>query len=191
MYELKHTFGRVCYNIDFLFEGHAKLSTFMTRLRKQSAEHPRLNDPDKYFGDGFEVLVESLIAQQGLGSVIQIKDYQPILDDDLGVDGFGYGPKGEIHTVQAKARSNSQNSLTANKDHISNFVAHSHSKFGGESKVKWMTIFTTAKDLHQVTREMYNQEVRVFGNKEIRKMVDNNEMFWGEFRDQLKYQAAN
>ena len=94
---------------------------------------------------------------------------------------------GEIHTVQAKARGNTESVLTANKDHISNFVAHSHSKFGGDSKVKYMTIFTTANDLHNVTREMYNDEVRVIGNNDLRKLLDNNDMFWTVFRESLIY----
>jgi hypothetical protein len=184
---MKHHFKNTCYDIDDLLVGCKKMSTFMNKLRKQSYLKPDNFDPDKYFGDGFEAFVESLIAQQGLSKKIMIRDYTPISEDDLGVDGFGYGPNGEIHTVQAKARSNSDSVLTANKDHISNFVAHSHSRFGGESKVKYMTIFTTADDLHNVTREMYNQEVRVIGWKELRKLVDNNDMFWAVFRDDLKY----
>lgn len=184
---MKHHFKHICYDIDALLSGCSKMSTFMTRLRKQADSRPDYFDPDKYFGDGFEAFVESLIAQQGLTKKIMIRDYEPIMEDDLGVDGFGYGPDGEIHTVQAKARGNTDSVLTANKDHISNFVAHSHSKFGGESKVKYMTVFTTAKDLHNVTHEMYNQEVRVIGWHELRKLVDNNDMFWSVFRDSLKY----
>ena len=180
-----HHFKHTCYNVDELLEGCRKISTFMTRLRKQANGRPDYFDPDKYFGDGFEALVESLISQQGLTKKIMIRDYTPILEDDLGVDGFGYGPDGEIHTVQAQARGNTQSVLTANKDHISNFVAHSHSKFGGDSKVKYMTIFTTANDLHNVTREMYNDEVRVIGNNELRKLLDNNDMFWTVFRESL------
>jgi len=182
-----HHFKHTCYDVDALLEGCRKMSTFMSRLRKQANSRPDYFDPDKYFGDGFEALVESLIAQQGLTKKIMIRDYTPILEDDLGVDGFGYGPDGEIHTVQAKARGNTESVLTANKDHISNFVAHSHSKFGGDSKVKYMTIFTTANDLHNVTREMYNDEVRVIGNNDLRKLLDNNDMFWTVFRESLIY----
>jgi hypothetical protein len=184
---MKHHFKNTCYNVDELLDGCRKMSTFMTRLRKQANSNVDFFEPDVYFGDGFEAFVESLIAQQGLTKKIMIRDYTPVLEDDLGVDGFGYGPDGEIHTVQAKARGNTESVLTANKDHISNFVAHSHSKFGGDSKVKYMTIFTTANDLHNVTKEMYNQEVRVIGNNELRKLVDNNDMFWTVFRDTLKY----
>ena len=184
---MQHHFKHICYNIDSLLEGCSKMTTFMTRLRKQSEEFPDHFDPDKYYGDGFEAFVESLITQQGLTKKIMIRDYSPISEDDLGVDGYGYGPDGEIHTVQAKARGNTESVLTANRDHISNFVAHSHSKFGGESKVKYMTIFTTAKDLHHVTQEMYNQEVRVIGFKELKKLVDGNDMFWTNFRTALKF----
>lgn len=184
---MKHHFQYTCYNIDWLLDGCYKLSTYMSRLRTQSEKNPDLFDPDKYFGDGFEALIESVILQFGQTKKIMIKDYQPIHEDDLGVDGFGYGPNGEIHTVQIKARSNSQSVLTANKDHISNFVAHSHSRYGGESKVKYMTIFTTAADLHRVAHEMYANEVRVIGNKDIKNLIDNNDMFWTTFRDDLKY----
>lgn len=182
---LKHRFVYTCYNLDELLEGCNKLSTFMTRLRKQANSRTDW-EADTYFGDGFEVFVESLINQLGCSKAIGIRDYEPVQEGDLGVDGFGYGPRGEIHTVQAKARSNTESVLTANKDHISNFVAHSHSKFGGETKVKYMTIFTTATDLHHVTREMYNDEVRVLGNMELRKLVDNNDMFWVTFREQMQ-----
>lgn len=182
-----HHFQHTCYDIDYLFEGTNKLSTFMNRLRKQAESEPDYFDPDKYFGDGFEAFVESLITQFGSDKRVYISNYTPIQEDDLGVDGVGYGPNGEIHTVQCKARGNTESVLTANRDHISNFVAHSHSKFGGDSKVKFMTIITTADDLHHVTREMYNNEVRVLGNKELRKLVDKNDMFWKNFRNSLKF----
>ena len=184
---MQHHFKRTCYNTDKLLEGCSKMATFMSRLRKQAEEFPDYFDPDKYYGDGFEAFVESLINQQGLTKKIMIRDYSPIEEDDLGVDGYGYGPEGEIHTVQVKARGNTESVLTANRDHISNFVAHSHSKFGGDSKVKYMTIFTTAKDLHRVTQEMYNQEVRVIGFKDLKKLVDGNDMFWTTFRTALKF----
>ena len=184
---MKHYFKNVCYDKNYLLDGTYKLSTFMNKLRKQSHQQPDYFDPDKYYGDGFEALVEGIIHLLGVSHQIQIKDYSPILEDDLGVDGVGYGKDMEIHTVQCKARSNSESVLTANNDHISNFIAHSHSKFGGEVKVKHMTIFTTASDLHHVAKEMYNNEVRVLGYKEIKRLIDNNKIFWQEFANLLKY----
>ena len=182
---LKHRFAQICYNLDELLDGCNKLSTFMTRLRKQSRSRIEF-EADSYFGDGFEVLVESLILQMGHTPWIQMRDYVPVQENDLGVDGYGYGIDGEIHTVQIKARSNSQSVLTANKDHISNFVAHSHSKYGGESKVKHMTLFTTAADLHRVAREMYGEEVNVIAERDLKKLLDGNKMFWATFREQMQ-----
>ncbi len=186
---MKHPFKQYCYDVDKLIVGVTKLSQFMKRLQSQAQTDPDSFEPNKYYGDGFEALIESLIRQFASDKRIYIRDYVPVIDDDLGVDGYGYGPNGEIHTVQIKARSNPLGVLTANRDHISNFVAHSHSKFGGESKVKWMTIFTTAKDLHEVTREMYNNEVRVLGGSELSRLIDGNEMFWTRFREELKFSS--
>ena len=182
---LKHRFKNMCYDKDFLFNKTTTLSQFMTKLRKQSHKYPDNYEPDTYYGDGFEALIESLIHQLGTSTLISCKNYTPVMDDDLGVDGYGYGPDGEIHTVQIKARSNPTSVLTANKDHISNFVAHSHSKFGGDSKVKYLTIFTTAQDLHHVAQKMYDGEVNVIHNKKIESVIDNNPLFWEVFRDQM------
>ena len=181
---MKHHFKHTCYNIDELFKNTKKLSTFMNKLRKQADSQPDMIKPDNYFGHGFEALVEVLIETMGMTPHIQIKDYTPTVENDMGVDGFGYGPNGETHTVQIKARSDADSVLTANKDHISNFVAHSQMKY----KAEFMTIFTTAKTLHEgVSEEMYMGGVRTIGYNELRKLLDNNEMFWTHFRDQLKF----
>ena len=156
----------------------------MKKLRRQADSNPDYFKPDSYYGDGFEALVEVLINTHTCDKRIYIRDYQPITELDMGVDGFGYGPEGEIHTVQAKARADADSVLTANKDHISNFVAHSLAKYNATH----MTIFTTAKNLHEeVAINMYEDKVRTIGNYHMRKLIDNNEMFWTEFRDQLKY----
>lgn len=181
---MKHNFKHYCYNKDELLDSCKKLSTFMSRLKKQSKcpHNSWQHEPESYYGSGFEALIEVLINSFGLMNSIQIKDYTPILEDDMGVDGFGYGPFGEIHTVQVKARSDVNSVLTANKDHISNFVAHSLAKYNAQH----MTIFTTAKGLHEgVSDNMYMNKVRTFGYNEIRLLIDNNEMFWQKFRDDL------
>jgi hypothetical protein len=181
---MKHHFKNICYNKHELLDGCNKLSTFMSRLKKQShCPHNKwMHEPEKYYGDGFEAFTEVLINLLGATPSIQIKDYSPITEGDMGVDGVGYGPNGEIHTVQVKARSDVNSVLTANKDHISNFVAHSLAKYNAQH----MTIFTTAKGLHEgVSDDMYMGKVRTFGQKELRLLVDNNTMFWQYFRDQL------
>lgn len=179
---MEHHFKHICYDIDQLTSGTTKLSQFMIRLRRQADSLPDMHDPDKYFGDGFEALIEVLIGEMGSTPFIQIQGYSPITELDMGVDGIGYGPKGEAHTVQVKARSNTESVLTANKDHISNFVAHSLSKYNAKN----MTIFTTAKGLHEeIGKEMYMDKVNTIGYSALRTMIDGNVMFWTKFRDHL------
>jgi hypothetical protein len=179
---MKHHFKHICYDIDQLTSGTKRLSQFMTRLRAQANSSPDMHDPDKYFGDGFEALIEVLIIEMGTSPYIQIKGYSPITELDMGVDGIGYGPNGEAHTVQIKARSNTQSVLTANEDHISNFVAHSFTKYNAQN----LTLFTTAKGLHEdVSNNMYMSKVNTIGYAALTKLIDNNLMFWDTFRDHL------
>jgi len=188
---MKHHFAHTCYDIDALFvvpkkhEGTAMhLKWFMANLEHQSKEQPDMFDPKDYVGDGFEAFVEALMLTLGADRGVQMKGYQPGKPgDDMGVDGFGYGTDGEIHTVQAKYRSNTMDLLTANKDHISNFVAHSLAHYNA----KHMTLITTAEGLHNVVAEsMYAGKVFVLGYKELCLMTDGNALFWQEFRDMLK-----
>lgn len=188
---LKHHFAHTCYDIDALFvvpkkyEGKAMhLKWFMANLEKQATERYDYFDREAYVGDGFEAFVEALMLEFGTDRAIQMRSYQPGKpNEDMGVDGFGYGTDGEIHTVQAKYRSNTMNLLTANKDHISNFVAHSLSHYNA----KHMTLVTTAKGLHDVIAEsMYANKVFVLGYEQLCQFVDANGLFWQEFRDMLK-----
>jgi hypothetical protein len=182
-----HHFPKICYNANELLDDCNKISTFIGRLRKQADSRPDYFEPHVYFGDGFEAFVETLITSSPIDQRIGIRDYQPTpAEHDMGVDGVGYGPAGEIHTVQAKARSNPNGILTANRDHISNFVAHSGAKYNAINDN--MTIFTTAKDLHQELNEkMYMGKVRTIGINDLRVLVDRNENFWRIFRDEVKY----
>jgi hypothetical protein len=187
---MKHRFSYTCYDIDALFvipkkhEGTAMhLKWFMANLERQSKERPDYFKPKVYVADGFEAFVEALMLRLGDCRCIQMKDYQPVTGKDMGVDGFGYGLNGEIHTVQAKYRSNTMDLLTANKDHISNFVAHSTMKY----KAEHMTLITTANKLHDVIAEdMYMDGVRTIGYQQLCQLVDANAMFWQNFRDMLK-----
>jgi hypothetical protein len=188
---MKHHFAHTCYDIDALFvvpkkhEGTAMhLKWFMANLERQSKEQPDMFEPNDYVGDGFEAFVESLLLQLGTHQCLQMKDYHPgNPGEDMGVDGYGYGKDGEVHTVQAKYRSNTMDLLTANKDHISNFVAHSLAHYNA----KHMTLITTADGLHNVISEsMYAGQVRTIGYQQLCQLVDANGMFWQDFRDMLK-----
>jgi hypothetical protein len=160
----------------------------MKRLIKQSESQPERWDPMTYRGDGFEALVETLITLSPIDKRINIVDYRPwnskIDGPDMGIDGLGKSHDGTIHTVQAKFRSNTDSQLTANEDHISNFVAKSSMMYRGKNVN--MTIFTTAKNLLSVVNEeMYHDQVRVLGYNEISKMIDDNHAFWSCFRSEM------
>lgn len=186
---MKHRFKHTCYNAKELLDKCNKLSTFMTRLVKQSDNDPDSWDPHTYRGDGFEALIEVLIKYSPIDKRINITEYEPwdisVNGPDMGVDGTGRSHNGTPHTVQIKFRSNTQKDLTANEDHVSNFVAKSLSMHQGRDVD--MTIFTTAKDLLSSTNEgMYHGKVKTFGYKEISKLVDNNIPFWTVFKQEME-----
>lgn len=186
MLTLQHWFKTQCYSVDKLLANTKKLSQFMQKLEKQGEQYPDRWDRDTYVGAGFECFIEALIKMSPIDKRINIVNYSPMSGIDMGVDGVGYGHDGQAHTVQIKYRSNVVSVLTANKDHISNFVAQSAMKFGISRDHGHMTIFTTADDLHEeVNKEMYMNKVRTIGYKNLKQLVDDNVAFWSQFRDAL------
>lgn len=187
---MTHRFKRICHDREALLEGVSTLSQFMRRLDQQSAIQD-VEDADSYKGDGFEAFVEVLIKASPIDKRINIVGYKPTTSGDMGVDGAGVCHDGVTpHTVQVKYRSNAQSDLTANRDHISNFVAHSLAntlKYEGPNGERpHMSIFTTAKGLHyKVDSKMYAGRVHTWGYAEIKKMVDGNLAFWERFRREL------
>ena len=186
--KLIHPFLKTCHNIDELLLDTNKLSTYCGKLEKQSILWPNRYDPDKYKGDGFELFVEALIKLSPVDNRIGIGNYEPVLSDDTGVDGFGIGIDGNPATVQVKYRSDATTLLGANKDHLSNFVMSSWGKYkvNVESKSN-MLIITTAEGLNTFTdNEMFENKVRCIGYKQLRELVDNNILFWDAFRNLIK-----
>ena len=59
--QLNHKFLTRCFNIKELLINCNKLSTYCNRLENQSKLFPDRYDPNKYKGDGFELLCESII----------------------------------------------------------------------------------------------------------------------------------
>lgn len=181
---MKHRFKHTCYNAEELLKGCTKLSKFMNNLEKQSNTDPDSWDPLVYRGDGFEAFVETLIKLSPIDKRINIVEYKPwdtkLDGPDMGVDGLGLSHNGNAHTVQVKFRANTQHQLTANEDHISNFVAKTLSMYQG--KPVDMTVFTTANDLRDsINENMYHGQVRTLGYKELSKLVDGNLPFWNAF----------
>lgn len=190
MTHLQHPFGIQCYDIPKLMDGVTKINPFIKRLAKQGQENPFRIPPEDYLGFGFEAFVESLVLNFGIDKRIYVDKYQPIISNDMGVDGLCYRPNGDVVTIQAKARQDATVHLNTKKDQIANFVAHSKTKYN--AKPQNMLLFTTGAGVnHTVADGVFNGEVRVYNNMAIRKFVDNNEFFWRRFRDQLEQRRAN
>lgn len=185
---MKHRFRKVCYNPNQLLEGVNDLAKFMRNLERQASEdHARGWTADEYKGMAFEALIEVLITASPVDKRINITDYRPhnakIDGRDMGIDGFGLSHNGRQHTVQIKYRID-PNAVLTTRDSISNFVAKtmSHPDYRDAD----MTIFTTAKDLHQVIAEdMYHGRVRTLARRDLSKLIDNNTAFWNLFRSEM------
>lgn len=185
MIKLIHPFLYNCHDINALLKNVKKISSFCNRLELQSNWHPNRYEPLKYKGDGFELFTEAFIKLSPIDNRIGISKYEPVTDDDTGVDGTGIGIDGKVATVQVKYRSNNTTYLTANEDHLSNFVSTSIIRYNVEPKTKTnMLIVTSAEGLHYFTNnEMFQNQVRCIGYNHLREMFDNNIMFWNSFRE--------
>jgi len=183
--ELNHIFRKRAHNLMALVAGCQKLSTYLNRLERQSVLFPDRYDPNDYAGDGFHLFVEALIKLSPVDNRIAISDFQVVEGLDTGVDGFGIGINGKPATVQCKFRGDKRWLLTANNDHLSNFLAASQNKYGVDINDKAnMLIVTSGEGLHFFTEaEMLYGKVRCIGYKELRELVDNNIPFWNKFRE--------
>jgi len=181
---LQHPFLTRCYNLTELLTNCHLLSTFCGRLEKQSKLFPDRIRPDKYKGDGFELLIEALLKLSPVDNRLGIFNYQPADErSDKGIDGRGLGIDGKLATIQIKYRSNHDQLLTTNNDHLSNFVMSSLFEGVEKDSCKNMLIITTAKGLHHFTdKEMFESKVRCIGQDDLRHLIDNNLNFWNAFR---------
>jgi hypothetical protein len=185
--ELTHDFFKEenrAHDLPGLLEGCYKMSTFMNRLERQSQMFPNRYSPENYKGDGLELFAEALIKLSPADRRIAITDYSPGDPlDDRGVDGWGTGMNGKKASVQVKYRGDTRSTLTANGDHLSNFVMTSVMEGVDINDADNMLIITTADGLHHFTdQEMFKGKVRCLGIKELKKLVDNNNLFWDSFR---------
>ncbi len=185
---LEHPFIYKAHDIEVLFNGTNKIATFCHKLEKQSFLFPNRYEPEKYKGDGLELLAEALIKLSPVDNRIAIGNYSPELSDDTGVDGYGIGIDNKPATVQIKYRSDSRTLLTANQDHLSNFVMTSLMRYKVPADTKTnLLIITTAEGLHYFTNsEMFQNQVRCLGYNELRELLDNNNLFWNTLRNLIK-----
>ena len=190
--DIQHGFGKRAHDIVGLFDKTNLLSTFMRKLEKQANIDPDRYDRDKYVGDGFEFLMEIFIKSSAFDNRVGITKYEPVQSDDNGVDGVGYNLNREKCAVQIKYRSNTMQTLTANQDHLSNFIADAMFKFkivaaDDNKQVPRHYIFTTGKGLNFYTdSEMFKGFVKCYGNEELRFLLDSNFNFWDLCREIVK-----
>ena len=187
--KIVHGFGKRSQDIVGLFDKTNKLSTFMTKLERQSLIDPNRYDKDKYVGDGFEFLMEIFINASAYDNRIGITKYEPVVSNDNGVDGIGYNLNGEKCVIQHKYRSNTTSTLTANEDHLSNMITDGMIKHKvvvaeDNAKIPRHYVFTTAKGLNFYTdNEMFKGFVKCYGYDDLRSMLDGNLSFWNLCRE--------
>jgi hypothetical protein len=189
MIHLEHNFKTKAHSLPRLFEGVTKMSQLMKKIETESQIDPLRYDPDKYKGDAFEFFVELFLALHPTDNRVGVYNYKPYQINDNGVDGIGQNIKNEKCIVQIKYRSNKEYELTANNDHLSNFVANgmiAHGIIDDKENHKNFRhfIFTTASGLHFYTdKEMYEEKVKCFGINDFKSMLDNNIVFWDKVRE--------
>ena len=189
-----HTF-RLIGPWDRLLKDVDNLDKFLRRIEKfcgentehltsESEKEKRMN---KFRGDAFEVFAEALLKTHPYDRRIGISKYT-VADpnEDYGIDGYGIGTNLRPATVQVKYRGNSEQELTANSDHLTNFLGasqnHATHRVSIDDKEN-MLIITSAKGVHRITAEnMLHNKVRWIGRELLKELVDNNLPFWEEFR---------
>jgi len=217
MINLKHSFVKNCPKIllEDLFNNVDSLNKFIKNIEKVCKNQKYIIE--QYFtiydsinsdalstfrGDVFEVFVEFLLQAFQYSPHIGIVDYSPWDiekegSSDYGIDGTGTFNSSTLPetfvAVQCKYRSNANYMLTANKDHISNFVAKTMTLDKVKNRSSKMYIFTSCKGLNLDTNEkMYENMIKVFGIKEINKVLGNkNKAFWKSFEESLRVKLVN
>jgi hypothetical protein len=186
--KLTHTFLSTCHDLPALLKDCNKLTTFCSRLVKQSERFPDRYDPFKYRGDGFELFTEALIKLSSVDNYsIGIYDYQNSVADAPGVDGFGKSTRnGKPATVQCKYVGDHEKLLTASdgKNNLATLVSSSLLFYDvDKNDPNCMLIVTTASGLHHYTDEkMFDKKVRCLGWEQLKRLVDGNVAFWDQFR---------
>ena len=190
--KILHGFGKRAHDLVGLFKKTDKISTFMTKLEKQSTLDPARYEPNKYKGDGFEFLIEILLKSHAYDNRLGITDYEPVQMDDNGVDGVGLNLVGEKCVVQIKYRSNKNTVLTANTDSLSNMISDGMIKHKvvipeDNTKCPRHYVITTATGLHHYTdNENFKGFVHCIGYDQLRSMLDNNLSFWNLCRKMVE-----
>jgi superfamily II DNA or RNA helicase len=193
--ELKHPFVNKCPDVDALLKKEdgqviQSIESLCAKIKQQAELHMNLLDPNDYKGWALELFVEYLIKVDGRDNRIGIYDYQVVSEgdaDDVGVDGHGMGDNSYPTTVQVKFRRGDY-VLTANNDHLSNFLTSSWADYLVPMECdKNMLIITTGMKVDEQSREkMLKNKVRVLNRDALREMCDNRPEFWTRFYESVR-----
>ena len=192
--QLVHTFKDVLPDVDEFFQSETEagvictINAFCGRVNDLAEKYNTNIDPNIFKGHSLELFSEYLIKANDTDNRIGIYDYSPIQgDDDYGADGCGIGENGNPATVQVKFRRGDW-VLTANEDHLTNFVLRSYTSNGVkmEDKKNMLIITTALKVDERVMENMLNGAVRVLNRESLRQMLDNRIEWWMRFWESVK-----
>ena len=198
--KLSHPFVNICPDIEeFLKDKNehgvvCSINSLCYKIKSLATKYADRIDENKFKGDALELFTEYIMKTCAEDNRIGIYDYSPISDseeEDLGVDGSGIGENGNAATVQVKFRAGNY-VLTANEDHLSNFLTSSWNDFGVPIEdEKNMLIITTGLKVDENTmQKMLKGKVRVLNRDALRQMFDNRPEWWKRFYEAVANSRA-
>ena len=194
---IEHQFKTKAHDLIGLFDKTNKMSTFKTKVERQANQNIQDYPYNDYVGDAFEFLVELIIKLHPVDNRLGITNYVPVQSKDNGVDGYGFNMDGKKCAIQAKFRGDVTSNLSATKDHLDSFIVEALANDiiplkKQEKGCPKHYIFTTAQGLHYYTEtekwKAFNIHIIKWGV--LRKMLDNNYLFWDKCREIVKNLAS-
>jgi superfamily II DNA or RNA helicase len=194
--KLTHPFVSKCPDIEEFLKAdneHGVVCTInglCSKIKALSAKYADRIDENMFKGDALELFTEYMIKSCADDNRVGIYDYKCVSDtddDDVGVDGFGIGENGSPATVQVKFRSGNY-VLTANEDHLSNFLTSSWSDYRVplEDEKNMLIVTTGLKVDDNTLQKMLKGKVRVLNRDALRQMFDNRPEWWKRFYESVE-----
>ncbi len=133
-------------------------------------------------GDIFEIFIECFLKLMGNTPSVGVFGYKPEKkQEDLGVDGYGYGIDNKKLTVQIKFRSDAKQHL--DQSDIKQFPFQSYILYGVDIQTNTnMLLITSCSGLYPVTKtRTFSSKIRELNLEQLKNLVDDNAAFWNNF----------
>jgi hypothetical protein len=133
----------------------------------------------RYKGDIFEIFIECFLNILGSTPSVGVFHYKPEKkENDLGVDGYGYGSDNKKLTVQIKYRSDAKKRL--DQSDIKQFAFHSYVTYGVDIKSNSnMLLITSCAGMYPMTKtRTFCSKIREINLEQIKNLIDDNHVFW-------------